>query len=31
MSLGHADPAAPENALATAREPVAAFATFHDG
>jgi len=31
MSLGHADPAAPENALETAREPVAAFATFHEG
>jgi len=29
MSLGHADPAAPENALRTAREPVAAFTTFH--
>lgn len=31
MSLGHADPAAPENALETAREPVAAFTTFHEG
>jgi len=31
MSLGHADPAAPENALETAREPVAAFTTFHGG
>jgi nitroreductase len=31
MSLGHADPAAPENALATAREPVAAFTVFHGG
>jgi nitroreductase len=31
MSLGHADPAAPENALVTEREPVARFATFHDG
>lgn len=30
MSLGHADPAAPENALQTSREPVAAFTTFHD-
>jgi nitroreductase len=29
MSLGHADPAAPENRLRTEREPVAAFATFH--
>jgi nitroreductase len=29
MSLGHADPAAPENRLVTEREPVAAFATFH--
>ncbi len=30
MSLGHADPAAPENALVTEREPVAGFTTFHD-
>jgi nitroreductase len=30
MSLGHADPAAPENALVTVREPVAEFTTFHD-
>jgi nitroreductase len=29
MSLGHADPAAPENRLRTAREPVGAFTTFH--
>jgi len=29
MSLGHADPAAPENRLVTAREPVGAFTTFH--
>jgi len=28
MSLGHADPAAPENALVTEREPVAGFARF---
>ncbi len=28
MSLGHADPAAPANALETEREPVDAFATF---
>ena len=28
MALGYADRDAPENALATAREPVAAFATF---
>lgn len=31
MSLGVADPAAPENALYTEREPVAAFTTFHEG
>jgi nitroreductase len=30
MSLGHADPSAPENALETARAPVAEFTTFHD-
>ncbi len=30
MSLGHADPAAPENRLVTEREPVARFARFHD-
>ena len=30
MSLGHADPAAPENSLVTEREPVAGFATFLD-
>jgi len=30
MSLGHADPAAPENALETVRAPVAEFTTFHD-
>ena len=28
MSLGHADPDAPENALVTEREPVAGFARF---
>ncbi len=28
MSLGHADPEAPENALVTVREPVEAFTTF---
>jgi len=28
MALGHADPAAPENALETVREPVADFAMF---
>jgi LAO/AO transport system ATPase len=28
MALGHADPDAPENRLATTREPVAAFAAF---
>ena len=28
MSLGHADPDAPENRLVTEREPVAGFATF---
>ena len=28
MSLGHADPAAPENALVTEREPVSGFARF---
>ena len=30
MSLGHADPDAPENALRTEREPVAGFARFLD-
>ena len=30
MSLGHADPQAPENRLVTEREPVAAFARFLD-
>ena len=30
MALGHADPDAIENTLVTEREPVAAFATFHD-
>lgn len=30
MSLGHADPAAVENALVTEREPVAGFARFHE-
>jgi len=30
MSLGHADPSAPENALVTEREPVARFARFAD-
>jgi nitroreductase len=30
MSLGHADPAAPENTLVTEREPVAGFVTFRD-
>jgi len=30
MSLGHADPSAPENALSTTREPVSAFTIFHD-
>jgi nitroreductase len=29
IALGHADPAAPENAYVTTREPVSAFATFH--
>ncbi len=29
MSLGHADPMAPENTLVTEREPVAGFARFH--
>ena len=29
MSLGHADPAAPENRLVTERAPVADFARFH--
>jgi nitroreductase len=29
MSLGHIDPAAPENALATVRLAVDEFATFH--
>jgi hypothetical protein len=28
MSLGHADPDAPENRLVTERAPVAAFASF---
>jgi hypothetical protein len=28
MSLGHADPAAPANALRTVREPAAEFARF---
>jgi nitroreductase len=31
MALGHADPDAPENALATERVPARAFATFLDG
>jgi nitroreductase len=30
MSLGHADPSAPENALVTEREPVGGFVRFHD-
>ncbi|RYZ02317.1 MAG: nitroreductase [Comamonadaceae bacterium] len=30
MSLGHADPARPENTLRSAREPVHAFAQFRD-
>jgi nitroreductase len=30
MSLGHADPAAPENGLVTEREPVSGFARFHE-
>jgi nitroreductase len=30
MSLGFADPTAPENSLVTEREPVAGFTTFHD-
>jgi len=30
MSLGHADPDAPENRLVTEREPVCGFARFHD-
>jgi nitroreductase len=30
MSMGHADPAAAENALVTEREPVAGFARFLD-
>ena len=30
MALGHADPSAPENALRTAREPVAGFTRFVD-
>jgi nitroreductase len=30
MSLGQADPSAPENALETTRVPVAEFCTFHD-
>jgi nitroreductase len=30
MSLGHADPDAPENRLVTEREPVCGFAWFHD-
>jgi nitroreductase len=29
VALGHEDPAAPENALRTEREPVSGFATFH--
>ncbi|MDO9708091.1 nitroreductase [Paracraurococcus lichenis] len=29
MALGHADPAAPANALVSPREPVEAFCTFH--
>jgi nitroreductase len=29
MALGHADPAEPANALASPREPVDAFCTFH--
>ena len=30
MSLGHADPDAPENRLVTEREPVCGFARFHE-
>jgi nitroreductase len=30
MSLGHADPSRPENALRTEREPVSAFTRFHE-
>jgi nitroreductase len=30
MSLGHADPDAPENRLVTEREPVSGFARFHE-
>ena len=30
MAIGHADPSAPENALVSARAPLATFATFHD-
>jgi nitroreductase len=30
MSLGYADPAAPENRLVTEREPASGFARFHD-
>ena len=30
MSLGHADPAAPENQLVTEREPVGGFTRFHE-
>jgi hypothetical protein len=30
MSLGWADPGAPENRLVTEREPVSAFARFHE-
>jgi hypothetical protein len=30
MSLGHADPSAPENTLVTERAPVSAFAHFLD-
>jgi nitroreductase len=30
MSLGHADPAAIENTLATEREPVEGFTRFHE-
>jgi nitroreductase len=29
IALGHADPAAPENALLTGRVPVAEFVSFH--
>ncbi len=30
MSLGYADPNRIENSLATEREPVASFTTYHD-